>query len=373
MSVEIRYARYRDYGRISNFLDKFWQQDHIYCRKPELFDWAFGRRDLWNDDGYSFALMEERGELVGILGAIPFNFNCLGHTLPAVWFANYMIRQDYRRGPLGMRLLGAFDAFPVRTVFGMNPRVVPIYQRLGWRIVPPIPRHFLVLPNAIDRASRVIRLAQPKYPPNDAEALAEFFSPGRLSPISMTLNRAIPSDWDANHWSEVATRTIGASRDSSYLRWRYQEHPCFKYRIIVISENQRAGLAIWRLETIRELTTKGLDDVDVIARLVEFIPASRENAEHLLAAFFRDISEAGAFGADYYGYHSHSRAWLHELGFKTVDSHHDGGLIPSRFQPLEPAYRGIIGAVIGDLPSHPEAENCLWYWTKSDADQDRPN
>ena len=59
-----------------------------------------GRADLWDQEGYSFALMEDKDEIVGILGAIPFVFNRLGQSFRAVWFANYMVRPEYRRGAL---------------------------------------------------------------------------------------------------------------------------------------------------------------------------------------------------------------------------------------------------------------------------------
>ena len=139
MTIGLRYAQFGDFPRIRNFLDQHWQKDYVYVRQPELFDWTFGRADLWDQEGYSFALMEDKDDIVGILGAIPFVFNRLGQSFRAVWFANYMVRPEYRRGPLAMRLLSAFHRPPysLEIVFGLNPRVVPIYQRLGWRLLKP--------------------------------------------------------------------------------------------------------------------------------------------------------------------------------------------------------------------------------------------
>ena len=55
MSLDVRYAQLDDYPRLSAFLDTYWAKDHVYVRQRSLFDWTFGRRDLWAHDGYSFA------------------------------------------------------------------------------------------------------------------------------------------------------------------------------------------------------------------------------------------------------------------------------------------------------------------------------
>ena len=91
MSLAFRYAAYDEYGRISQFLDRYWAKNHVYVRMPELFDWTFGPKDVWDGEGYSFAIAEDSSQIIGILGAIPFTFNCFGKQSPAVWLANYML------------------------------------------------------------------------------------------------------------------------------------------------------------------------------------------------------------------------------------------------------------------------------------------
>jgi hypothetical protein len=233
MAIELRYAQFQDYSRISKFLDQFWAKDYIYVRNRELFDWTFGRHDLWDREGYSFALMEDKDELVGILGAIPFAFNRTGKVSRAIWFANYMVRPDYRRGPLAMRLLGSFHRQPYElwVVFGLNSRVVPIYQRMGWRILNPIPRYLVVLPNATDKVNRLIRLAHPSCDPDRALALSRFFTLDK-NPLTVSLacDRTLPPNWDELDWPCIASQSMGAARNLKYLSWRYVNHPCFLYR-----------------------------------------------------------------------------------------------------------------------------------------------
>jgi Acetyltransferase (GNAT) domain len=377
MTVECRYARFGEYDRVSLFLDNYWAKNHIYVRVPGLFEWTFGRQNLWDQPGYSFAIAEDKDEVVGILGGIPFVFNSMGQDSRAIWLVNYMVRPNYRRGPLALRLLKMFRRLPYETViaFGNNPAVVPLYRALGARILSEMPRHFAVLPKAAERMVNLLSLAYPDSLAGRAESLARAFTlanPVDGPPASVN---SLPPRWNTSDWPRIASQTVGAARDLDYLTWRYQKHPYFHYRFLIVPEEDHLGLAIWRLETIRCATPQGLVEVDQIGRLVEFLPCSRSNAKDLLSLFWHELYEVNALGADYYGYHGESGLWLRELGFHGVEAHPDGRAIPSRFQPLEPGDGRILSAVFvrEEVPGCAIDPHCIWYWTKSDSDQDRPN
>jgi Acetyltransferase (GNAT) domain len=376
VTIEFRYARFGDYQKISRFLESYWAKDHVYVRMPHLFEWTFRGGSLWERDKYCFALAEDSEEIVGILGGIPFVFNCLGDTSPAVWIVNYMVRPDYRRGSTAVSLLNMFrSAFASVISFGNNPGVVPLYRALRARILTDIPRHFVVLPDGADRFVNLLRIAYPDWPSGRAEKLARDFQITEIPSESVRSSSALPGDWDKKGWPPFAPKVVGAARDLDYLTWRYCNHPCFRYRAITVEDGDRPGLLVWRLETIRRATPQGLEDVDRIGRLVEFLPSSRDNATILLSRFWHELAEAGAFGADYYGYHGESRVWLQESGFREVGGHPDGPAIPSRFQPLEAKGGTILSAlfVADKVPPCSIDLACNWYWTKSDSDQDRPN
>jgi hypothetical protein len=377
MPVELRYASFDDYPRISRFLAAHWAADHVYVREPRLFDWTFGRRGLWDSDGYSFALAEDGPEVVGILGAIPFVLNRFGQTSRALWLAQYMLNPDYRRGSLAVQLLRMMRREPYQATiaFGINPRTAPIYQVLRWRVLENIPRHFAVLPGAVARATDLIHLTHQDWPRERAAALAESFklpSPGERQ---IAAGAELPDDWDEASWPHFAQHSIVAARDAAYLKWRYLDHPLFAYRSIVVAEGGRAGLLVWRLETIRHVTEQGEQALDRIGRMVEFLPTSPANARDLLAAFFQQLTGADAVGADFYGYHGATRGWLSENGMTPTEVHPDGGAIPARFQPLDGKSSAIMSSmfIAGEAPPCSAAPDCPWYWTKSDADQDRPN
>lgn len=377
MAVQFRYANLDEYPRLSKFLNDYWAENHIYVRDEPLFQWTFDRRNHWEHGGFSFAVGEDKGELVGILGGIPFRFNNRGKSSKGVWIANYVIRPDYRRGTLALQLLSQFrkPEFNAVVASGINPATISIYKVLRGEVLPDMPRHFLVLPGAAGRMANLLGIAHADWPAEKIEALIEPFSISRMPEISAPFGRSIPAAWDEVDWPEIAAATTGAARDSDFLNWRYVHHPDFEYRFLGVPDGDRTGLAVWRLETIRRATPEGRADVDRIARLVEFLPASRKNAEGLFAAFLGEICAAGAFGADYYGYHGETGCWFEEMGFQRVARHPEGHAIPSRFQPLDGKGGGIMSAMFLQESASPcnEAPECAWYWTKADSDQDRPN
>jgi hypothetical protein len=377
MSMQFRFAKADEYPAISEFLDTHWAKGHVYTRDEELFRWTFLRANHWDDDGYSFALAEDNGELVGILGGIPFVMNAFGQKAKAVWIVNYVIRPDHRKGTGALQLLSMFRKAPFEATVaaGITKESTVIYRVLRGQVLDPIPRHFMVLPNGGERFARLLSIAHPDWPVERAEALRSALERKTIPTTTVESYAGLPQDWDQKHWPAFAEKTVGAERDSDYLCWRYQRHPRFEYRFISVADGLRSGLAVWRLETIRQRTDNGLEDVDRIGRLVEFLPASEQNARDLLTAFSQELSAAGAFGADYYGFHGPSRAWLAESGFTAVSGLADAAGIPTRFQPLDGKTGDILSAMFvpPTLPPCSAAADCAWYWTKSDSDQDRPN
>jgi hypothetical protein len=377
MALEFRSARLDEYPQISKFLHEYWAQNHVYCRMPELFDWTFRRAGLWEPESYSFTVAEDNGELAGILGGIPFEFNQFGRTSNGIWIVNYVIRPDHRKGSAALQLLSQFrrPEFNPVIAFGINPATSAIYRVLRGKVLDEIPRHFLVLPEAQDRMARLLRTTYPDWEADRAHEMADAFTmrgaPGREGEAG----HLIPKSWDAHEWRAIAARTIGAARDTAYLTWRYRKHPVFEYRFVTVREGDTTGLAVWRLETIRQQTPEGRVDLDRIGRLVEFLPVSMANGEELLSAFTRELRDNGALGADFYGYHGQTRCMLRQYGFRETTHHPDGRAIPSRFQPLDGKGGGILSAMFmqSEAPACADAGDCPWYWTKSDSDQDRPN
>ncbi|MBV9082352.1 MAG: hypothetical protein JOZ62_06740 [Acidobacteriaceae bacterium] len=377
MAVEFRYARAEEYPAISKFVNDNWAENHIYVRARALFEWTFQRPGYWQDGGASIAIAEENSQLVGILGGIPFTLNHFGQLSNAVWIVNYIVREDYRKGTTALRLLSQFrkPRFDSTIAFGINPSTSAIYRVLRGEVVDKMPRHILFVPGTDARVQRMLTLLGPEWTSDSTRSLAATFETANRVRQSGTVGREIPKHWDEHDWPEWANRTIGAVRDSNYLRWRYIDHPAFRYRILTIRDGWRTGLLVWRLEKIQARTEAGRQEIERFGRVVEFLPASPANAEELVSALIRELNEACAMGADFYTFHGEIRRLLTDCGFRDADLHPQGTLFPGRFQPLDTKGGGIMSAMFlpPDLPKCCSEPGCPWYWTKSDSDQDRPN
>lgn len=376
MSIEFRYPQRMEYPRIQEFLHQYWKPNHVYVRMPELFDWSFGAQHFLVNEGYHVILAEDKGDIIGFLGGIPFELNVFGTTKKGVWLANYIVKQDYRRGSLGLQLLNGFrKSHDAVIAFGVNPSVMPIYQMLKADVLTSVPRHLTILPHARERMHRLLTHAQPDWSPERVDAVIHVFSPPHVSARTVSLMNHLPEDWDQKGWSVLASRMVGCVRDTKYLRWRYLNHPCFRYRIFAVQKGDQIGLGIWRLETIQLGGQVGSHGLDTFGRLVEFLAPSMDIATQLWDAYLAQLGEADAVGTDYYGFHGETGEWLNKLGFLSVDRHPDGQALPSRFQPLDGRGGNLISAVFlnTNLPKCQMGSGCVWYWTKSDADQDRPN
>jgi hypothetical protein len=376
MGVELRYSTANEYDRISQCLHEHWANNHVYCRDQKLFDWTFHRATHWPADQYSFALAEDGGELVGILGGIPFTFNHYGKESLAIWLANYVIAPSHRKGTAALQLLSMFrkPEFHPTVAFGINPATATIYKVLRGIVLPEIPRHFLVLPEQEERMRNVLSIAYPDLDGATASELTRAFVLPRL-PEVQPFAQTIPEQWDVVDWADLSKETVGAARNFEYLKWRYLDHPVFAYRVIAVPDGSRTGLAIWRCETIRRKTEEGRADVDRIGRLVEFLPASPLNGEHLWAAFLADARAEDCFAADYYGFHGATRQMLEAQGFRETSTVPGSNKIPTRFQPLDGKGGGILSAMFiqPGAPACDLSADCPWLWTKADSDQDRPN
>lgn len=375
MNVSYRFAGLDEYDRLSAFLNDYWAAGHVYCREKALFDWSFARNPRWGGEGYCFLIAEANSEMAGMLGGIPFRMNCLGASSQGVWIANYVVKPEYRRGPLALQMLGLFRKPPFDIVIasGINPATATIYKVLRGEVLPLLPRHFAVLPGGLEDCIAVLQTASPTMHKDQAAELAAAFQLRHLPHPQWEHARVIPPGWDQHHWPALARETVGAARDAAFLEWRYSAHPLFHYCMAAVAEQDRTGLAIWRMEVIHKRTEAGLEAMGKIARIVEFLPCSRENSRRLLITVLHQAARGGAFAADFYGYHGETGAWLAADGFRSTGA--EGAVIPTRFQPLDGKDGSIHCAMFAPegIPKGHGGASCRWYWTKADSDQDRPN
>ena len=374
---EIRLANLNDYKTITSFIDQYWKKNHSYTQNKELFDWTFFKNPSWEESGYSISLAIEDDSVLGMLGIIPFNLNIYGKSHKACWLVNWLLIPNARKGRTGLNLLYLFTRkYGYDTIsFGINDTIARLYSALKWQEMPVLPRMVWINPNY---THKIIPLLSDLNINEDTSAIKKYVQ-DRATDISETTAETLDlleliqsGKWDINGWGRWKLKTIGCSRDLKYLNWRYAQHPVYHYETRAIMDGIKIGLIIWRIENVKGLVVGNkLTDNFTMARIVEFIPTSKDNGRALLSEFIRHSNQHNVKAADFYCYNKQICQLLSELGF-FVSKNYSGVQLPNYTQPLD--LGTAIRSSIKIADAHKvDANSNDWYWTRSDSDQDRPN
>jgi Acetyltransferase (GNAT) domain len=259
---------------------------------------------------------EEDGRLLAMLGWIEFDACAGDERVPGGWMTNWLVVPEARGRGLGLALVehARGTTYELVGALGANSATRHVLGGAGFAEV------------GMYRWVRVF----------DAEGLRELLD-GRELPAA-----------EAPPEASGGTGFVGACRDTDFLRWRYREHPRFRYEVV----DERAA---YRIETVAGSTAK-------VARVVDFL-----GDEALAARIAAEAERAGAVFADFSCTSARAGRPLAAAGFVP-----DPGL-PGRFQPLDFSDRPIVSCfwaaprlgvdfAAGDL-----------YATRADSDLDRPN
>lgn len=352
---------------LQRFINDHWMQGHILSRDSELLRWQHA---LPGDTTRLSVLTAREGDdLTSVLGLIPFRFCERGKSLTACWLALWMAPAEKSHKLAGLRLLqkAITRNCSFVGVLGVNEDVYSIYDAFGFHIRKTIPRW--ILPGSPKHAKSLFGdqttvdgpttwgMRQPEVDESTSINLIEW-------------NTESTERWDSA-WSEnFAPRLMGTFRDADYLRWRYIDHPRFKY-VVRFAEDPESGslsgLLVYRVETVRDHEVK-------VLRILEFLGSGSTGKELACAVTQAAESEGVAF-SDFYCTSQAFAAPLEEAGFILEEKL--GISIPSRFQPLDWQSITLNGAfwaspeVAEDSRSFFQTSD--FYVTRADGDQDRPN
>jgi len=305
--------------------------------------------------------------LVGMQGMMIAPFNIHGQCRKGVWLGNLMALPEVRSQGVGLQLmLGVHRlGFDAVCTLGINDYVRRIYEALGYEILAEAPRWVAVID--VHQTASLLGIDELEIPKGFSAR-----EPPRVPDVQVADLMVGQLDrWD-ECWSEsFAPRIIGTGRQGSFLKWRYAEHPRFRYSMRVArrrADQQLLGLAVWRVEQVRDRTER-------VLRLVEFLSLP-EGVTALVGDLVGYAKAQAVAFADFYGCSPALAAGLMRAGFHCSNaSSHE--LFPCRFQPLDPRPCSLAGAfrLSADLRRHmgPVLAAPEFYATKSDGDMDRPN
>ena len=365
-------------GIAADFFHREWRPNHIFSKNRQLLFWQFFDNPYASlfTRGLTFKVAFCDGEVAGVVGYIPFAFNCYGSKQYGCHVTNWWTAPAHRRGTVAFGLLRDLQygmKFDTCIAGGITPLAEKLYEGLRWVLVRNLPR--VVLPvdhagfsrlldpsgdGAWGEAARRAKSmgAEQETEPTDGTSISELASFDSLSGLG----------WDAFYWTKLAPSHMGPARETAYLVWRYQQIPIFKYRaLIATNANGISGLLVFRMERVKEREEQIVRIVDLAAE-----PAA---VKPLIGTLVEEARSQRALMIDFFSTKSAPLKMLSGSGF--IDACSPAGdhyWCPFLFQPLD---------------HQRDRLNCAWwikgaelrtrlapgdfYMTKGDNEFDRPN
>jgi hypothetical protein len=379
-ALRIELCRESDVPALMEFIATEWRPDHVLGRDEPLLRWQFAPSLLRGQraPGPTVMLAWLDGAIVGMLGLTGFDLNLFGERGTGIWLSHWFAAPAHRRRNVALRLMWAARDLGLDAVatLGANEVSAKLLARLGLESIGSLARWVGVFDVAA--AAGLMCDAAPALGRDAAASLcrrhlikpeAGAESSNGLRPAGWS--GATATAWDGFWNAVLAPQLVGAQRDSAYLTWRYLSHPRFDYRLCCAeraSDGAVEGIAVWRIEQVRDRPIR-------VLRIVEFLGSAA--AEGVLVRAVLDAArDAGAAVGDFYCASPRVARPLAQAGFALAPTDAAGGLLPSRFQPLESQYFPMTtllrlpGAWRGRVQDL--LDEGRLYITKSDGDQDRP-
>jgi GNAT superfamily N-acetyltransferase len=337
--VEVGWLSADRLPELQRLIDEEWRSGHVLARDAALLRWQHGRRD--DPERLAVLVAEEAGRLLGMLGFIEFDA-CVGDArVPGGWMTNWLVVPEARGRRLGLELVEAAlgSQYEFIGALAANSATEHILGRYGFET------------RGMHRWVRVF----------DVEALRELLA-GKAFPDEawQAWARGQTQRFSTESGSEPQTSTVpvpavAACRDAAFLRWRYEEHPAFRYEVL----RDSSGFAAFRIEEVRDSRLK-------VMRIVDFLggPAL---AAHLAEA----AQQAGVVFADFSCTGARFGATLEDAGFQREDRL--PGELPGRFQPLDFSDRPVVSCFWAAPRLGVDLGGEDLYVTRADSDLDRPS
>lgn len=366
MTLEIRSCQPDEIHKVVEFFRKVWGPNHIFVRNPEFMIWQMGAsRDPHVSHPVISALTLWNGrDLIGFLGLINCDLNIDGRTFRSYWMCNFSVDSEHGISGAAPRLLMAALKLPVDAIAaaGIRPDIYYFFRAMKYR--------------TIDRVQRYIR-------PIDAKGCVDLIGcaphqvgakPPRAAPSSeVCVDTAQFGDedtgWDPYWRSYTCRGYIGVDRTSSYMRWRYVEHPQLAYQVVTARRRENGAICGHAVYRIEEASDKPIR----VARLIEFAGLDDSARRELLYHVENAAQDSGALYIDHYNTNADpvfkdADGWIIEAETPPL-------IFPSLFQPLYQGYHKIAAIIrfLGDMRVNDDDFMRKVQFVKSDGDQDRIN
>lgn len=365
--VNINIALKSEMQEVQRVISDIWSNGHILSKDERLFSHMFidspKTSSVYESSQISFLLAKDNKEIVGMLGAVPYLYNNQGKDGLVFTFANWIVKEEFRHTGAGLKLINTVQEKQPNAiiVLGIGGKALPIYKLMRWETVEDVPRWVGLVDKKNTEEFLLNGNTQPLRYYDEVQAK---YTTASFKIVTMLEE----TKWNDFYWNIFAPTTIGVARDFEFLQWRYMEHPTFNYQFLIYEDEEGyKGLSVVRIEEIA--------GGQKIGRIVEMMYSTQDAAIALANAVIGLDKEVLFY--DFYCFTSKVTWGLEAVGFKKViKTKEDPFVLPTRFQPVDLTTTSIAAAIYipdKERNKYSVINSDMWYITKGDADQDRPN
>ncbi|HOK41692.1 MAG TPA: hypothetical protein PLD27_11710 [bacterium] len=265
--MEYRNLKLNEYNLVKEFYESFYGKNYS-CITKQYFDWYHYKNPFRFDDAKdeytSLCAFDNKNQIVASINYLPTYFYIGEKKYKSAWSTDILTNKNYSflYPFLLKKNLVKYDFY---LSMGPSERVKNIcVSQFGFEYRHNIPR-VIIVSNA-SQLIELLKLNQQNRELNfvklyDYEKMTNYFAEYSEYFILKSIKELNEEYW-FNLLEKVKATVI---KDKAYINWRYLEHPFMKYYLISESATQKAGLAVVRIEKIRDLDFQ-------VMRILEFIP-----------------------------------------------------------------------------------------------------
>ena len=336
---------------VGSFIEAHWQK-RVALSSSRFFDWQFSESPGNAGRNRCLVLLDQKDAIQGFMGVTPREFALNGKRLAGAELTTWILSEAVRGLGLGKAIVRNLqESYGAIIGMGISESALPIYATHGFKYMRHLPRYVRVFD-----AERVAPISK-------LEPLGERLIRETPAPIDVRFEAAAIGLPEAAELAEPIHQMLNcAIRDAGYLRWRYADHPVYRYEAFRVAHDGRPAAVVVRVDDVGDLRVLHVVDflgsaaaVPAVLAFLEEIGREREVA---LADFY--------CSADPIGHQFWSHGW-----FSCVDDFHTQ--VPNWFYPIDmriPPTTSLILWARDDVGALLDRSRV--YITKGDCDMDRP-
>ena len=321
---DIQLCKKEDYEQLIEFISDYWNQNHIFIRSKEIFEFQHGNA---HDGYYDFIIAKHRDD-----------------KPQAVYGALWKVRDDIHnkdKGKLGLGVLYyLLKLFPdsVYITLGLSPYSQDIYTLLHFDFGKM--KHYYIVNDRLNTYQII------SSPENGGEMCGN---------METDNTRVRICELDHGDCMIQLHNVYFPQKDFAYIENRYLKHPVYHYCLWGIFQDEILE-CIWITRKVSVGNAACIRIVDMVGDLNRF--------GNIRAEVIKLLDEQNAEYIDCYNYGIPADIFM-RTGFAQV-SENDNVIVPNYFEPFEKRNVDIHYAVYGN-------NNIPVVIFKGDGDQDRPS